>query len=644
MNPAHWIARLIAGCFIMTMLLAARPASANEAGTIWRLLDYVAVDYAAAVQNGRVVSQAEYAEMVEFSATASSRIAALPATPARPRLFSEAQILQREIGAKASPDAVARRARGIGSMLLAAYPMAVAPRTPPDPARGAALYAANCASCHGANGDGRGQAAAGLDPPPIAFTDIARARERSLFALYQVIDQGIDGTAMASFAHLPVADRWALADYVGTLAFRDVQEGQRLWQGEPSLRGRIANLEALTSVTPAALGRDLGQARADALTAYVRANPSAVANQAGSLALARQRLAEAVSAYRSGDRSHARDLALSAYLDGFEPLEPALSARDAGLMGEIEQAMAELRARIGRDDPEPAVAEQVAVLDALFARAELAMADEQSSAASTFTGAFAILLREGLEALLIVIAMIAFLRRADRSKALPYVHAGWIVALFAGAGTWFAATYLIGVSGASRELTEGFGSLLAAVILLSVGIWMHGKSQAEEWQRYIRETLGKALSKGSAWFLFGLSFLVVYREVFETILFYAALWAQGNGGALLAGGAAALALLGLIAWVMLRFSRTLPIGKFFAYSAILIAALTVVLAGKGVAALQEAGLIGVRPLAYVPRISMLGIFPTVEVVVAQGLALVAVLVGFWSTSRASKRAGKTPSR
>ena len=157
-------------------------------------------------------------------------------------------------------------------------------------------------------------------------------------------------------------------------------------------------------------------------------------------------------------------------------------------------------------------------------QAEATLAPETASDASTFLGAFTILLREGLEALLVVIAMIAFLRKAERTEALPYVHGGWVGALAAGAGTWAVATYAIGISGASRELTEGFGSLLAAAILLSVGIWMHGKSQAEEWRRYIREKMHGALSRGSAWFLFGLAFIVVYREVFETILFYAARW------------------------------------------------------------------------------------------------------------------------
>ena len=188
-------------------------------------------------------------------------------------------------------------------------------------------------------------------------------------------------------------------------------------------------------------------------------------------------------------------------------------------------------------------------------------------------------------------------------------------------------------SGASRELTEGFGSLLAAVILLSVGIWMHGKSQAEEWRRYIRDKMQGALSRGSAWFLFGLAFIVVYREVFETILFYAALWTPDNGATIVAGALSAVAMLAIISWAMLRYSRTLPITEFFRYSAILIAILTVVLAGKGVGALQEAGIIAITPLGWVPRIAMLGLFPTMESVATQIVMLVAVIWGFRSATK-----------
>ena len=170
--------------------------------------------------------------------------------------------------------------------------------------------------------------------------------------------------------------------------------------------------------------------------------------------------------------------------------------------------------------------------------------------------------------------------------------------------------------------------MFAAVVLLSVGIWMHGKAQADQWQRYIREKMSRALSRQSAWFMFGLAFIVVYREVFETVLFYAALWTQGNGGMMLAGAGSALLLLGLIAWAMLRYSRDLPIAKFFAYSAWLMAMLTVVLAGKGVSALQEAGIVGITPVAGGFRVSIFGIFPTLQSLAAQFLMLIAVFGGF----------------
>jgi high-affinity iron transporter len=217
---------------------------------------------------------------------------------------------------------------------------------------------------------------------------------------------------------------------------------------------------------------------------------------------------------------------------------------------------------------------------------------------------------------------------------LRWVHAGWVGALIAGFGTWWVATTFITISGASRELTEGFGSLIAAAILLLVGVWMHGKAQAGAWQAYVREKLDKALTRGSAWFLFFLAFIAVYREVFETIIFFAAMGEEGNGAALAGGIALGAALLALTAWAMLRLSARLPIAKFFQYSAALIAVLAVVLSGKGVAALQEAGILGVHPLAGMPRSPMFGIFPTMETLAAQGAMILLLVAGFlWANRR-----------
>lgn len=624
------------------LIPAAAFAEPGDVQTAWRLLDYMAVDYGGAVANGRIKSASEYAEMNEFAASVSTRLQGLPAKPERQALIQRAANLQAVIAEKGSTEQVATLAHGLAADLLRAYPVPLAPDKAPNLVSGHALFQQSCASCHGMTGNGRGPDAAKLATPPIAFTDAERARQRSVFALYQVVTQGIDGTAMQSFADLPNDQRWAVAFRAGSFAFTDAQarEGERLWKSNPTLRRRIPDLKTLVALTPAALGAAIGDAKADAVLAFLRRHPEQVMQQApGSLAVARAKLAESVAAARRGDARMAKELALSAYLDGFEPIEPTLTARDATLMGRIEGAMGEFRAAIDRGASPDDLAEKVTVLGGFFDDAEAALAPDAATEASTFLGAFTILLREGLEALLIVVAMIAFLRKAERGEALRYVHGGWVSAIIAGGITWAVATYAIGISGASRELTEGFGSLFAAVVLLSVGIWMHGKAQADQWQRYIREKMSRALSGGSGWFLFGLAFVVVYREVFETILFYAALSAQGDNGMLLAGAGSAIGLLSLIAWAMLRYSRKLPIAQFFRYSSWLMAVLTVVLAGKGVAALQEAGLINIAPLADVPRLSMLGVFPTWQSVLAQLLMAVAIAVGFAWNGRDRSRSG-----
>ena len=625
----HPALRLILLALALCLSVTAN-AEEPDVRTTWRLLDYIAVDYASAVSEGRVADEFEYREMVEFSDVVARQIAALPDTKDNQALIRRSDQLRALIANKEPAERVGRLARALAASLLTAYPVPLAPSQAPDLDRARTLFAQNCASCHGAAGSAPPAAMQALDPPPIDFTDIDRARQRSAFGLYQVITQGLEGTSMASFASLSDKDRWALAFHAGSIAFEDVAKGERIWREDDGIRQLVPDLETLAALTPESLAEQIGEDRALAVMAYLRANPDAVgqANDAGSLAFVRDTLDRSLSAYRAGNREEARQLALSAYLDGFEPLEALLATRDGGLMREVEQALGQFRAGI-ESGANPSELQQLrARIDSLLARAEEALAPEAASEISTFLGAFTILLREGIEAILVVIAMIAFVKKSHRFEVLPYVHGGWIAALLAGVATWVLATYFVSISGASREMTEGIGALLAAVILVSVGIWMHGKSQAEEWRRYIQEKMGKALSRGSAWFLFGLAFVVVYREAFETILFYAALWNPQSSGIILAGALSAVALLALIAWAMLRYSRKLPITQFFRYSAILIAILAVILAGKGVGAFQEAGVLSATFIAGLPRLAELGFFPTVETIGAQLLTLLALIAGF----------------
>lgn len=318
-------------------------------------------------------------------------------------------------------------------------------------------------------------------------------------------------------------------------------------------------------------------------------------------------------------------------------MEPLLAARDTPLLRGIEAAMGKLRSDIAAGARIDAIRQDAAQASLLFDRADRVLEQGRGDVTAAFLGSFAILLREGLEALLVVIGMIAFLRKSGRREALPWVHAGWTLALGAGGITWALATWLVDISGASRELTEGLSSLFAALVLLGVGIWMHQKSLAGRWQHYLRERVSAALGRRSMVFLFVLAFVAVYREVFETILFYAAMWAPDTARAILAGMATGVALLALVAWALLRLGMRLPIGKFFAWSSALIAVLAVVLAGKGVAALQEAGWIGLGAVA-APRVDWLGVFPTWQTLLAQLLVLLVAAVGFWINQRGERPA------
>ena len=633
---------------LLVLLLSAAAAAAQPADAdvrqAWQLLDYIAVDYGGAVADGKVVSDGEYAEMREFSTTARERIGALPDNPRRGVLLAQADGLIALVQHRADAAQVAQAAHALADGLLAAYGDGSAAMPTPAPASAASLYAAQCAGCHGASGRGDGPAAAGMVPAPIDFTDLTRATQRSPLALYEAISRGVAGTAMPAYAQLDEAQRWALAFHVGGMAFDAAtrREGEALWaQDDGGLHAALPSLQALVRSSPAQLAQVLDARQAAAITAFLRAQPQAL-QQAGdakpaTLALARSQLQATLQAYADGDRKRAAALALSAYLDGVEPVEPLLAARDAPLLRGIETAMGKLRSDITAGAGIDAIRQDAAQAALLFDRADRVLQEGRGDVTAAFLGSFAILLREGLEALLVVIGMIAFLRKSGRQEALPWVHAGWSLALVAGGITWALATWLVDISGASRELTEGLSSLFAALVLLGVGIWMHQKSLSGRWQHYLRERVSAALGRRSMVFLFVLAFVAVYREVFETILFYAAMWTPDTARAILAGLAAGVALLALIAWALLRLGMRLPIGKFFAWSSALIAVLAVVLAGKGVAALQEAGWIGLGAVA-APRIDWLGVFPTWQTLLAQLLVLLVAAAGFWINQRGERPA------
>jgi high-affinity iron transporter len=181
--------------------------------------------------------------------------------------------------------------------------------------------------------------------------------------------------------------------------------------------------------------------------------------------------------------------------------------------------------------------------------------------------------------------------------------------------TWLLAQVLIESSTLQREALEGVTSLLAAAVLFSVSFWILHNADLKRWKGYIREKAASALGTGSGLALATASFLAVYREAFETVLFYQALWLRSgsrSSGAIFAGLAVGLVVLFGIIVLMFRYGKRVPLKPFFAITGVLLGILSLVFAGYGIAELQKIGWVHETPLEWVPYVPFLELQPTVE--------------------------------
>ena len=638
----HFLARAFTlALFLFVSFTGAAVAASDDekAQTIIHMLDYVSVDYPEFVKDGKVLDAPEYEEQREFARQSSLLLEQLPANAEKAALVAKARQLVARVDAKAPGEEVSTLARGLAADVVRAYRLTVAPRQAPDLARAATLFQAQCAACHGAQGRGDGPAAKGMDPAPSNFHDEARMKQRSIYGLYNTITLGVGGTPMRAFGELSEADRWALAFLASGLRNKpeQVAKGQALWQ-KGTGKQEVGTYRALVTQQPGELAAK--SADLDAVRGYLVAHPEAIAAAATApLDVTRAKLAESLAAYRAGDRAGARQHAVSAYLEGFELVEAGLDNVDAPLRREVEDAMMGLRTDIDAGKPVEAVAQRIDNLHALLARVDEKLGAGEMSPTAAFTSSLLILLREGLEAILVLAAIVAFVRKTGRTDALPYIHVGWMIAVLLGVGTWFAANHLLTITGASREVTEGVSALVAAAMLLYVGLWLHRRSTAQAWQSFIRDQVNTALGKRTLWAMAGISFLAVYRELFEIILFYETLWAQAGEtrrDAVLAGIGVAALLLALLAWVILKYSVRLPLGPFFTATSGLLVVMAFVFVGHGIAALQEAGWLASTPARFVD-VPLLGVHSNVQGLAAQGLLVVLTVAGVLLSRRRAVR-------
>ncbi len=578
------------------------------------LIDYVAADYPGAVSNGVIVSAFEYEEqlgLVETAAGLAPRVT--ENSEDRGAIAARVEAFRAAVREKADASVVAALGRAAREEVISRVGLQTTPRKHPNLQTAESLYTQSCLPCHGLDGRGETELSAQLQPKPTSFKNQERRATLSPFRVYNVLSLGVPGTAMPAFESLSPTERWDLAFYV----LRVGHEGEpargpvSMTLADLSLRSDAEVLSSLRAEGHPAPEEGLAFARRDAAFAEVPLGLGI--DQTRSL------VRKAASLGSLGRTEEADRVVLDAYLQGFEPLEAQISARDPNRTQSVEIAFRDLRAALRGGNP-ARIERQAMLLDELISRSA-----SSSGATLPFVAAFIVFFREGIEAALLVGALLGGVKKLGRADGSRAIHLGWLAALLAGGVSWLLLSRLVAIAPSQRELIEATIGLLAAAVLFSVSFWMIAKAESRKWMAFLKDQMGKGLHSGPAWSLGGIAFLAVYRECAETILFTEALLieAVGQTGSVFAGAMCGLAGVVLIALAVQNTFRRLPMPVFFGVSGLFLSLLAITFAGSSISAFVAAGYVRPRPVSF-PSLPMLGIHPDLSSLAVQA-ALVLLL-------------------
>jgi len=545
---------------------------------------------------------------------------------------------------------------------------------------GRQLYEQSCASCHGMAGVGNGPASKGMNPKPPAIGERVTMHDVSPATMFRILSVGVAGTPMAGFANaLPAEQRWNIVSYLMSLRSAPAQlaEGEGLYtqrcmqchgslgagdgvfarslsrlpqeigsfffqasRSDAQLESAIHEGVAGTAMPPAP---DLTPKQVESVVSYVRTLSlrSAASNQVAASrpgdAVAASRdvitlLEQSLTAVRLGRNADASDKAFDAYI-AFEPMETPARARNPGLVATMERLFADFKGAVRAGDVRGAERARDAIETNMPAVLEVTR--PTGSGVEAFWQSLVIILREGLEAILVIGAVVAFLLKTGHRERLRSIWWGVTWGILASAATAVVLKTVLSAMPASREVLEGLTMLVAVAVLFSVSYWLISKVEAAKWQQFIREKVTNALERGGGAALAFVAFLAVYREGAETALFYQTLFNEGSRVALpialgiIAGGAA----LAVIFTLFYRFGVRIPLRPFFGVTSVLLYYMAFVFTGKGIRELQEGNVAPITSIPGAPHVEALGLYPTVETMLAQLVLLTlfvfALIKTFW---------------
>lgn len=341
-------------------------------------------------------------------------------------------------------------------------------------------------------------------------------------------------------------------------------------------------------------------------------------------------LNDAYNIYFMKDVEGAKARVNNAYFGFYEKhgVERAVMSYISGKRGtDTEYQFAKIKRLMTQNAPNKTVRAEIDVILKMLHEDANELDGKKESGWSVFLASFIIIFREGLEAILVIAAISAYLVRSNNKPMLKVVYLSSLFAVFASVLAAIALHTIVGLSGANQEIMEGCAMLLATVMLFFISNWMLSKSESIAWKNYVEGKVQNAVSTGSSFALGFAAFLAVFREGAETIIFYQAMLADANEHMDMVWYGLGVGMIVLaFVFVIIRFGTVkLPLKPFFIGTSALMYLMAIAFAGGGVKELQEADIIPVTSVDFVHSVEILGIYPTVETLLPQLFMVVAVI-------------------